>query len=149
MLHSSFLLHQFHPRHVLLLNFVFSDFDRRLSQISKQRTLLRQRNLFLQTLHSLCLQRFPPPTLLTPSVPTEILHHRVCAACVCVYLTCPCGSVIPHRLAQAVYAGTPNLPPAAKGYKIKTNTMAAPFKQVTVPLRPLKLSSLCGAPRVI
>ncbi|KAL8618522.1 hypothetical protein ACOMHN_000667 [Nucella lapillus] len=34
------------------------------------------------------------------------------------------------RLAKAVYEGTSNLPPAAHGYKIKSNTMAAPFKQM-------------------
>lgn len=64
----------------------------------------------------------------------EILRPRVCVPPVCVYVTCPCGSLVSRRLAQAVYAGTPNLPPAAKGYKIKMNTMAAPFKQVTRPL---------------
>ncbi|KAL8582670.1 hypothetical protein ACOMHN_064580 [Nucella lapillus] len=34
------------------------------------------------------------------------------------------------KLAKAVYEGTPNLPAASRGYKIRMNTMSAPFKQM-------------------
>ncbi|XP_070202460.1 calponin-1-like isoform X3 [Littorina saxatilis] len=50
------------------------------------------------------------------------------------------------KLAQAVYAGTPNLPPAAKNYKIKVNSMAAPFKQMENIEVFLKACELYGVP---